>query len=151
AAVRAIKQSVSIPVVVNGDVTSVAEAQAALARSGADAVMVGRGARGRPWFPGALARTLATGRAEPPPSLARQCELATALYHDILAHYGTAVGVRHARKHPGWALDVAAAQAGAPTALLKQARGEVLTVNDPPTVVRRFTDAFDLFSTRLAA
>src|SRR5207302_4287241 len=110
-AVRAIKDSVTIPVVVNGDVTSFDDAVAALAASGADAVMVGRGAQGRPWFPGALARYLTTGRRDEALPLDRQCAMIAALYQEMLTHYGIAVGLRHARKHPGWPLAVAPAQA----------------------------------------
>ena len=69
-----------------------------------------------------------------PPSLVDQHASIGALYEEILAHYGTEVGLRHARKHLGWALDAAAAAAGAPPHLLKAQRGRVLTGTDPASV-----------------
>src|SRR5262249_62119375 len=113
-AVRPVKQSGLIPVVVSGDIKTCADGVQALVDSAADAVMIGRAVQGRPWLPGQTARYLATGARAGPPSLAEQFNLIDALYDEMLNHYGLTIGRRHARKHLGWALNAAAVMVESP-------------------------------------
>jgi len=137
--------------VVNGDITSYATALDALQESGADAVMIGRGAQGQPWLPGQIGRQLAGGAAELAPSLAQQLSFVRSLYDEVCAHYGMRVGLRHARKHLGWALDVAAHLGRVPQEKLKAWRTPILTSEDPASVHRSLNEAFDDFAWSAAA
>lgn len=151
AAVRAIRDAISIPLVVNGDIAGFEDAERALAASGADAVMIGRAARGRPWLPGRVARYLATGMRSGEPDLDTQLSLLLSLHDDMLHHHGTRIGLRHSRKHLGWGLDAAAASTGAPPARLKRWRQHVLTAVEPAAIRRGLADAFADFAWRAAA
>lgn len=100
--VARVKQATSLPVVVNGDITSVEAAEEALSRSGADGLMIGRGCYGRPWFPAQVAAALIDGVRLPDPDLATERAIVLEHYQSMLAHFGRQPGLRIARKHVSW-------------------------------------------------
>ncbi len=133
AAIRAVKEAVTIPVIANGDVTNTATAREALRLSGADGVMVGRGAQGAPWRLAEIAHDLFGTPAPAIPDGTQRAEMILAHYDDMLSFYGRDLGLRMARKHLGWYLE----EAG-----LDHAREAILTSTDPAEVSRLLSDAF---------
>jgi nifR3 family TIM-barrel protein len=141
AAVGAVVRAVGVPVIVNGDIDGTAAARAALAASGAAAVMAGRGAQGRPWLLRDIAAGLAGRPQMPAPTGAALVDLVAGHYQAMLGFYGRDLGGRVARKHLGWYVDAA----GGPAEL----RARLLRETDPAQVLALLPDA--LMPTRMAA
>jgi nifR3 family TIM-barrel protein len=132
AAIRAVKESVSIPVIANGDLTSVDSLEPMLRLSGADGVMIGRAACGRPWLPGQLAAFAATGTIPEAPAGDARHAIVLAHYEAIIEQHAPALGVRTARKHLGWYMDHAATEVADHVGL----RRAILTETDHRAVIR---------------
>ncbi|MCW2307587.1 tRNA dihydrouridine synthase DusB [Rhodobium gokarnense] len=146
-AIAAVKQAVSIPVIANGDCESFEDAAEMLSQSGADGIMIGRGAYGRPWFPGAVARYLSTGVAPAEPANDEIAVIVAEHYEGILDHYGVDLGLRAARKHLAWYMDASPRS----DADAKALRRDILTAENPDSVRALLTCWFDAAERRDAA
>ncbi|KAE9628507.1 tRNA dihydrouridine synthase DusB [Parasedimentitalea maritima] len=142
-AIHNIKQVVSIPVLANGDIIDTGSAQSALAQSGADGVMIGRGAQGKPWLLAQIAHEIWGSNQPEIPLGGDFTDMVSLHYEAMLTFYGAVLGLRVARKHLGWYMDVAGT--------VSKLRRAVLTEVDPASVLRLLPDALNVTDQEAAA
>ncbi|WP_371311775.1 tRNA dihydrouridine synthase DusB [Pseudovibrio flavus] len=137
-AIRAVREAISVPLVANGDCCGYDDAVTMLEQSGADLVMIGRGAYGRPWLPGHVAHFLKTGERKEDLVGSELADLVVEHYEAMLSHYGPEIGVRAARKHIGWYLEASGTLIDAPEGFQKG----LMTNGDPASVMKTLHNWF---------
>ncbi|WP_341763664.1 tRNA dihydrouridine synthase DusB [Candidatus Tisiphia endosymbiont of Beris chalybata] len=136
--IKQVKDIVKIPVIANGDITSLTAAKECLQQSGANGIMVGRGAYGKPWFISQIAHYLKTGEELPPPTMKEQLSIILEHYNDMLEYYGNDTGVQLARKHIGWYSSGLTNSA--------EFRGKINLLNDSKEVKDRIVEFYEKYS-----
>lgn len=150
-AIARVREALGIPLIANGDGASVADAREMLAKSGADGVMIGRGAYGRPWWPGVIAEGLDPGSGRAEPSLAEEAEILHLHHERILSTHGVQHGNRVARKHIGWAIGRLADRHLISAEAASGWRATLLRSNDNAEVNRGLAALYDVAQERAAA